>query len=363
MTAASDTDPATQWEKANQRWFLKDSGILPWFWERVRIAGMIPTYYFLASGQEDVVLDADYQDSTFPSLNGHRSMYWIYRTLKFVRDNNLPIPDRIDLSFYPTPETTNHATLYNRMLADFQATIPDLLGKQEQDLFLAETLYHSDPNLRIRVHKGLASQFGIRSNLKGVAVWTTPNAGGQDDQSGYPFDLSGLDASDIIRPAFPNPTFEQAGTCGTADGQANPDSWCTEWANGNVDSWHVTMSSAAAYQGTNGIELYFGSCATSPCQDSQYPGVFVLSGQATGVAAPRWAAVRILGTYDGDDGAAAVVLIDQDTRNAAVVNMVRSASPIDYVLVGPIASTDVTLRLQILTPNPQGNTARFDWVR
>ncbi len=363
MTASGTGDQATQWEKANQRWFLKDTGLLPWFWDQVRRAGMIPTYYFLANGQEDSVLDTTYVDANFPALNGHRSMYWIYRTLKFVQDNNLPIPDRIDFSTYPRPVTTNYATIYNRLFEDFQATIPSLLGRPQQDFFLAETLYHSDAALRRRVHKGLASQFRMRPNLKGLAIWTTPDAGGQGDQSGYPFDLTGLDDSDIIHPTFSNPTFEQAGSCGQADGQQNPQGWCTEWANGNVDSWHAGMSSGAAFQGTSGIELFFGSCTTSTCQNSQYPGVFVLSDQATGVTPSRWAAVHVLGAYDKGDGAGGLVLIDNDTTNAAAVNMIQSTAPIDYVLVGPVSSSNLTLRLQILTSSPQGATARFDWVR
>ncbi len=365
MTASNDQDPATQWEKANQRWFLRDTGIVPWFWEQVRLAGMIPTMYFLPGGDEASVLDVGYNDSTYAALNGHRSMYWVYRTIRFLADNNLPIPDRIDFSCYPHPDKTNHATIYNRMLDDFQATIPALLGKQEQDFFFAETLYHSDAALRMRVHKGLASQFAIRPNFKGVTFWTTPNAGGDGDHSGYPFDFSGLDDSDIIRPTFPNPTLEQTGaqTCGTMDNAVNPASWCTEWANGNVTDWSISQSGDAAFQGIYGLKLFFGSCATSPCQDSQYPGVFVLSDQAQGVAADRWAVVHVLGSYDADDQAGGMVLIDSGSANADAVNMVRSAHPIDYVMVGRTSSTDLTLRFQILTATPQGAVARFDWVR
>jgi hypothetical protein len=50
LTAAGPTDSATQWEKANQRWLLKDTGTWQWFVTQTRRAGLIPSLYFLHEG-------------------------------------------------------------------------------------------------------------------------------------------------------------------------------------------------------------------------------------------------------------------------------------------------------------------------
>jgi hypothetical protein len=361
MTASSGVDSATQWEKANQRWFLSSSGLWAWFWNAVRQAGMIPSLYFIHATDEPSVLGDGYADADYAALDGHRSMFWIYRTLKFLADNSLPVPDRIDFSSYPTPELTNHATLFNRVFHDFEAVIPPLLGVAERDYFVAETFYYTDAGLRQRAHKGLAAQFALRPRCKGANFWTTPNAGGAGDHAGYPFVFSGLDPSDITTPTFANPSFETDGTCGAGDGAANPAGFCTEWPNGNVTSWHIGRSAVGPLDGGHSLEVFFGACVTQPCQGSLYPGVYVLSDAATG-AAPGWALLRIFGRYDGSDHAGSLLLIDNDAANAAQVSMIQSAGYIEYVLLGPVATTNVKLRLQISSPTPQNRTARFDLV-
>ena len=59
MTAADDADPATNNEKANQRWFLLN--YYPFFSQAAREAGIIPSIYFLTAGTEDKMLDNDFQ--------------------------------------------------------------------------------------------------------------------------------------------------------------------------------------------------------------------------------------------------------------------------------------------------------------
>ena len=65
-----------------------------------------------------------FQDSYLPELSGHRSVYWIYRTLKFMSQQNLEIPARIDFSLYPNPpfEYFNDATVIDRVFDDLEAT-------------------------------------------------------------------------------------------------------------------------------------------------------------------------------------------------------------------------------------------------
>ena len=59
MTAVDDGDPATDNEKANQRWFLLN--YYPTFSREARGAGIIPSIYFLTAGTEDKMLDNDFQ--------------------------------------------------------------------------------------------------------------------------------------------------------------------------------------------------------------------------------------------------------------------------------------------------------------
>jgi hypothetical protein len=359
MTAADGADPATQWEKKNQRWFLKDSGLWAWFWGETRKAGLIPSLYFIHGTTEAEVLDAGFVDGHLPALTGHRSMYWIYRTLKFLKDASLPLPDRIDFSSYHVPQHTSYATMVNRVFADYEACVPALLGGP-RDFFVAETHYFPDQLQRRRAHKSFAAQFKLRPGLRGVTFWTTPDAGGTGVHVGYPFDLGGLSTSGIIQPSFANPGLETTSTCGAGDGLANPAGWCTEWPNGNVTSWQIGQSSAAKVDGAASLRLYFGQCATAPCSDSAYPGIYALSDAAAGVTAGSWALLRLWARYDGSDHASGAVLIDNSTAQPDEVRFLQSSQFVEYVLLGPVASTDLRLRAQVSSPTAQGTTTYVD---
>ena len=65
MTAASDRDSGTQWEKKNQRWFLGDSGLWGWFVDEVGGAGMIPMIYFIHGTGEAEIMDPAGEMSIF----------------------------------------------------------------------------------------------------------------------------------------------------------------------------------------------------------------------------------------------------------------------------------------------------------
>ena len=86
---------------------------------------------------------------TYPELDGHRSMYWLYRTLHFMHDNSLPIPARIDFSMYvpsdlPLNVGTTYAQLIERGLDDADAVLP-LLGI-DPSYGVAETYYFPSPS-------------------------------------------------------------------------------------------------------------------------------------------------------------------------------------------------------------------------
>jgi hypothetical protein len=357
LTAASDTDPAAQSEKKNQRWMISDAGLWAWFSARVREAGMIPSMYFIHDSAEDIILNDSFVDGTFPALARHQSMYWIYRSLSFLKGASLPIPDRIDFSSYPTPSATNYATLYNRVLSDGAATIPALLGGPH-DMFFAETFNHPDPATRAQVQKGVAAQYAAHPELRGVTIWSTPDSGGPGVHTGYPFDLAGFSAADIHSLTFTNPSFEVDGACGTADGETNPAGACTEWTNGNVTLSHSGRSTAAAEDGSASLELTSGACATSPCSGT-FPGLYVLGDGATGAVAGGWAAARLWARSSTADGAAQAILIDQGSSIASSVSLVQSGAFTEYVLLGPVGSTDVRARFQIVSP-AQTTTAYFD---
>ncbi len=272
MTAAGGGDPATQWEKDNQRWFLQT--YWPGFTQKARAAGMIPMLYFLTAPTEDQALDNDFTDSHLPALNGHRSVYWIYRTLKFMTDNGLEIPARIDFSLYPNPPfaISNEATVINRVFDDLEATVGPLLGGNLR-YGVAETIYYADTPSRTRVGKALAAERALRgSNPEFVTFWTTPYGSGQTDPSGYPFDIDAFQGDGIVTPfGGLNPSFESVDA-----GTGRPTSWTSAWGNGNPSGWSVPAynDGAGAFAGSRVMRLNSGVCAG--CSGA-FDGVWVRS--------------------------------------------------------------------------------------
>ncbi len=78
--------------KPNQDWFI--TTYYPRFLSTVASAGFIPT-----------------------------SMYWVYRSLNFLKDQQLlPLPKRIDFSCYINRNTSTYANLTNHILNDADAS-------------------------------------------------------------------------------------------------------------------------------------------------------------------------------------------------------------------------------------------------
>ena len=169
--------------KANQEWFL--STHYPRFVQIVTNAGFSPAVYFLIDGEEDHILQANYTDAEFPALNGHRSMYWVYRSLNFMKNQGLSFPARIDFSCYIDRKTASYVNLTDHVLNDASASLtvlgtPDLYG-------VAETYYFTDGTQRKEYGRAFATTAASNPRLDRLSFWTTPDGGGQGINIAYPF--------------------------------------------------------------------------------------------------------------------------------------------------------------------------------
>ncbi len=171
--------------KANEDWFLANN-----YARFVSVAsqhGIRPAVYFLAEGTQSIVFDDGYTDPVDPILDGHRSVAWIYRSLKFMVNNGLPIPSRIDFSCYLVSTGATYNQLLQRILDDADATFPSLGAPKLYGA--AETYYLLDPNQRLLYGQAFASQAAQNARLQRVSFWTTPDGGGTGQNSTYPFTI------------------------------------------------------------------------------------------------------------------------------------------------------------------------------
>jgi hypothetical protein len=171
--------------KANQDWFL--STHYPRFISRVSQVGFTPAVYFDIDGNEADILDNGYMDPTFPSLNGHRSMYWIYRSLNFMISQKLPIPSRIDFSCYLNSTGTPYPQLLHRVLDDADASLSQLGAPKSYGA--AETYYFADPTQRRQLGQAFAGEASQNPRLARVNFWTTPDSGGPGINASFPFSI------------------------------------------------------------------------------------------------------------------------------------------------------------------------------
>jgi hypothetical protein len=171
--------------KPNQDWFLATH--YPRFISTVTAAGFIPTMYFWVSAHEAVILNSTYIDPEYPALNGHQSMYWVYRSLNFLNSQKLPLPFRIDLSCYIDRNTSTYANLVNHVFNDAEASLsvlgaPKLYG-------IAETYYFANATQRREYGQAFALEAKANPRLDHLRFWTTPDAGGKGVHIGYPFEI------------------------------------------------------------------------------------------------------------------------------------------------------------------------------
>ena len=175
--------------KKNQDWFLRTH--YPTFVSRTRAAGFVPSLYFLVSEPAANVLDTAWRDVDYTDLAGYRTMFWIYRSLRVMRQEGLPMPDRNDISLYivdlPTlPVDAAHFTaLVRRVLQGCEGALTPLGAPQAYGI--AETFYFLDPARRQAYGRALAEESRRNNKLQLVSFWTTPDGGGAGIHPAYPF--------------------------------------------------------------------------------------------------------------------------------------------------------------------------------
>jgi hypothetical protein len=169
--------------KANEDWFM--TTLYPRFISVVNQAGFTPAVYFIVADTEADVLQNNYVDAQYPILNNHRSMFWVYRTMKFMFDQGLPIPARIDFSYYVPSTGTTYPQLLTRVLDDADATLPSLGAAHSYAA--AETFYFLDSTQRHQFAQAFATEAAANSRLKTVTFWTSPDGGGAGVNVAYPF--------------------------------------------------------------------------------------------------------------------------------------------------------------------------------
>jgi hypothetical protein len=170
--------------------------------------------YFLAGGQESNYLDPTWRDPWYPELDGHASMTWVYRGLRFLREQGLPIPDRIDFTTTANPPLpyTTVATVIARIYDDLQAILPTFQSPPYR-FAAAETFYHADPAVRVAGSKPFASERMLGRGMEGVMAWP-------EIRPGVPhYDLRPFEEAGTVVPfAALDPGFEGTGAAALPGG-------------------------------------------------------------------------------------------------------------------------------------------------
>jgi hypothetical protein len=177
--------PGESGGKANGGWFLSNN--YPRFISVAMQHGIRPSVYFLADGNQPDTLNDGYMDALYPVLNGHLSMYWIYRSMNFMVNNGLPLPSRIDFSCYLISTGATYDQLLQRILDDADATLPSLGAPRLYGA--AETYYLLDPTQRLPYGQAFPTQAAQSSRMQRVSFWTTPDGGGTGLNAAYPFTI------------------------------------------------------------------------------------------------------------------------------------------------------------------------------
>jgi len=169
--------------KANEDWFMTTH--YPRFVSVVKQAGFTPAVYFIVADTEADVLQNNYVDAQYPILNNHRSMFWVYRTMKFMHDQGLQLPARTDFSYYVPAVSATYPQLLTRVLDDADATLPSLGAAPSYAA--AETFYFSDGTQLLQFAQAFPTEAATSPRLKSVTFWTTPDGGGAGVNLSYPF--------------------------------------------------------------------------------------------------------------------------------------------------------------------------------
>jgi hypothetical protein len=167
----------------NEEWFMTTH--YPRFVSAVTQAGFTPSVYFSVTDTQDDVLQNDYVDVQYPILNNHRSMFWVYRAMRFMVDQGLPLPARTDFAYYVPSTGATYSDLLTRVLNDADATLPSLGAAQSYGA--AEAFYFIDDTQRHQYGQAFATEAASSPRLKSATFWTTPDGGGTGINVAYPF--------------------------------------------------------------------------------------------------------------------------------------------------------------------------------
>lgn len=143
-------------------------------------AGITPSVYFITNppyeqALRNSVMRSLTTDWYYPEVNSHISMYYFYRCARYLKDNNLFIPPRLDASVYPgVMSNAGFIPLVDRVLDDADALFTPL--GINTDYGFAETFYFDQSARRSALGTALKLNASNRrgTRLKRVWLWTGP---------------------------------------------------------------------------------------------------------------------------------------------------------------------------------------------
>ena len=205
-----DADAACTWPGSSQpahnmQWFL--TTFYPGFVAQSRAAGILPSLYFQVNGHERDMLPPTWSDPWYPELDGHITMTWVYRGLRWMRDHGLPLPERIDFTtgVEPPVDYSTPATVLARVYDDARAVLPGLAPAPLR-LGAAEAFSWADPALTRPQALAFPAERLLSPSLEFVAFWPQL-APGLEAWDLTPFLLSKVVAP---LPSLPDAGFEAA---------------------------------------------------------------------------------------------------------------------------------------------------------
>jgi hypothetical protein len=169
----------------NQDWFMLTH--YPSFVSKVQQAGLEPGAYLTVVDSQDAIFDDTWVDPMYPVLNGHRSMFWLYRSLKFMVDNGMYIPSRIDFAYAVPSAGAPYPEILTRVLSDADTIVPPMLGGQNRPYGITEAYYFVDGTLRRQYGQAIASEATAGPRLKLVNFWTSPDGAVPGQIVSYPY--------------------------------------------------------------------------------------------------------------------------------------------------------------------------------
>ena len=125
--------------------------------------------------------------SGYPILTGHVGATSTYLTLALFNNASTPIyiPDKINISMYPSKGNYTYSQMITKIFDDFNAVLPSLGVRQYYGI--TEMYYFTNSTLRAELGAALCAERLRNNRLTLVEFWTCPGGGGP---SAYPFDVA-----------------------------------------------------------------------------------------------------------------------------------------------------------------------------